>query len=56
MLLASQDFGDAEIHQDGLAQDGKHDVGRFDIAVNQAALVRIVNRVANPGCVSDNVI
>ena len=38
---------DAKIHQDGLAVDIEHDVGRFDIAVDQAALVGVVGGFAD---------
>ena len=43
-LVRRRDLGNAEIRDLGRAVPGDHDVGRFDVAMDDAFLVRIVER------------
>ncbi len=42
-----QELGDAKINQVGVALSIKHHVAGFDVAVNNALLVRVIKRLSN---------
>ena len=53
MPLASDNLGDAEVHQDGLPHDIDHQIGWFNIAVDHPALVGVVHCIANVSNILD---
>ena len=46
-IVASEQTADAPVHQVGFAVRAEHDVGRLEVAMDDALAVRVVDRLAN---------
>jgi len=49
VVLPAEDLRHAEVHEDGLARGVDHHVGRFEVAVDHAALVSVMHGIAHGG-------
>jgi hypothetical protein len=50
VLLATHHLGHAKIHQDRLALIGDHDVRRFHVPMDHAAIVCVLQGITHAGC------